>query len=108
MKVLARTVFVSLWLVLNVSFAETLEVGVCEAGKQREVQSVRYNVEARKDLDETFVAKRTCSDEAIVIKNCALIGVKNQKVQEFCFPEGRPAYYEYFDVVEYWEAVDTR
>lgn len=108
MKVLSRTAFMLLWFATNASFAETREVGVCEADGQRAAQSIGYNVEERKDVGDAFVAKLSCSNDVIVIKKCALIKVKNQKVQKFCYPEGSPAYYEYFDIVEYWGAAGAR
>lgn len=100
--------FLLLWFSANASFAETREVGICEADGPRAAQSIGYNVEERKDVGDTFIAKLSCSDDVIVIKKCALIEVKNQKVQKFCYPEGRPAYYEYFDTVEYWGAAGVR
>lgn len=86
----------------TVSGATDKEDGLCDTSAQRERRTQQYNVESRNDTASTFVAKRPCSDEMIRIKLCALIVVRDQKVQRFCYRSDRPDYYEYFDVVEYW------
>lgn len=81
--------------------AET-DLGICDSSAPREKRTLQYNVEARNDREAEFVAKRPCSDDVVVIRSCAVINVQKKKVQRYCYPENRPAHYEFFDIVEYW------
>jgi hypothetical protein len=76
---------------------------ICDTKAQREKHTLQYNVDSRHDTDSSFVAQRACSDATITIKRCAIIAVQKKKIQRFCFGTGKPDYYEYFDVLEYWD-----
>lgn len=86
------------------AYAEEAALGVCDSAVSREKRTAQFNVESRMDTNSAFVAKLPCTEETVTIQKCAVIGVKNQKVQRYCFRSDRPAYYEYFDVIEYWDA----
>lgn len=89
-------------------YAEDAALGVCDGSGSREKRAAQYNVESREDTNSAFVAKLPCTEETVTIRKCAVINVRNQKVQRFCFRDDRPAYYEYFDVIEYWDAPGER
>jgi hypothetical protein len=90
------------------AYAEEAALGICDGAGSREKRTAQYNVESRKDTNLAFVAKLPCADETVAIKKCAVISVGNKKIQRFCFRSDRPAYYEYFDVIEYWDAPGER
>jgi len=85
-------------------YANEAALGVCDSAVSREKRMAQYNVESREDTNSAFVARLPCTEETVTIQKCAVISVKNQKVQRYCFRSDRPAYYEYFDVIEYWDA----
>ena len=89
-------------------YAEEAAFGVCDGAGSREKRTAQYNVESRKDTNSAFVAKLPCAEAMVSIQKCAVISVRNQKVQRYCFRSDRPAYYEYFDVIEYWDAPGER
>ncbi len=89
-------------------YAEDAALGVCDSSGPRVERTAQYNVESRKDTNSAFVAKLPCTEETVVIKTCAVIGVGNKKIQRYCYRSDRPAYYEYFDVIKYWDAPGER
>jgi hypothetical protein len=91
------------WLCCLGASAQDKEQGSCDVSAQREKRTLEYNVEDRNDTDSTFVSKTPCTGEAIAIKRCAVIEVRHKKIQRFCRLPNKPTYFEYFDVVEYWD-----
>ena len=88
---------------LTSAHGQGIERGICDSSGQREKRTAEYNVEARQDTASAFVATLACSEETISIKQCAVIEVKKTKVQRYCYRKDRPVYYEYVDIVEYWD-----
>lgn len=87
-------------------FATTAEaqLGNCDSAVQREKRMITFNAESRVDTDTTVAIHKPCSIETITITKCAIIGVLDKKAQHYCFPSDRPAYFEYTNVIEYWES----
>ena len=83
--------------------AEEAILGICDAEALREKLTLQYNIESRKDTNTEFRAKEACTDHVVMIQRCAVINIQNKKTQRYCFRKNRPAYYEYFDVIEYWD-----
>jgi hypothetical protein len=83
---------------------EVAPVGACDSTGPTEKRAVEFNSESRHDSESEFAATLSCSTEIIRIRHCAIVTIRNQKVQHFCFPDNKPAYYEYSDVIEYQES----
>jgi hypothetical protein len=79
------------------------EFGVCDPTAPREQRTLQFNAESGSDTASPFVIQLPCTDEKAYIKRCAVITVRHERTQHFCFRADRPAYYEYLDTVEYWD-----
>lgn len=80
------------------------ELGVCDATTQRERKTAQYQVGSVNQQSPEFDAQKPCDGGSLRIKKCAVIAVRDQKVQRFCFPtDGKPQHDDYFDIVEYWD-----
>ena len=86
------------------SFAADFFAGICDARSARERHTIRYNVEQRNDSDSFLTVKQTCTKNNVQVKKCAVIVVRNTKVQRWCYPGDRQPYFEFSDVIEYWGA----
>lgn len=82
--------------------AEETALGVCDTTALREKLTLQYNTESRRDTSTEFQAKEACKDHVVTVRRCAVINIQNKKIQRYCFRKDQPAYYEYFDVIEYW------
>lgn len=80
------------------------ERGECDAERSRAVQRLTYIVESRKESGDSVAVTLPCTNEIVVVKKCAIAGTRNRNAQRYCYPEGKPAYFELYDVLEYWEA----
>jgi hypothetical protein len=79
--------------------------GVCDSAVQREKKAVQFKVGSEKKGTADFAAERPCGGPEIHIRKCAVIEIKHQRTQRYCYPEdGKPQYADYFDVIEYWDA----
>ena len=79
-------------------------LGVCESSVERERKTAPYKVGSQNKMVSDFEAEQPCSGGTIRIKKCAVIKIRDQKIQRYCFPkDDKPQYSEYFDVIEYWE-----
>ena len=101
------------WLIPRTLFALLLvgqtnlagaQQGSCDPALPRERLTLSVNAETFVEQQETVDARAICGDTVISIRRCAIIEIKRLKAQQFCFPEGRPAYFEFFDEIEYFEA----
>jgi hypothetical protein len=87
---------------LGSAAAQNNQLGVCGTSKAREERTAEFIIESRSDSNSTFVAKRPCTNETVRIQRCAVIKVRDDKLQHWCRGTGKPTYYEEVDTVEYW------
>lgn len=74
--------------------------GSCDPGAgQRKVLEV--NSEKTIESGDTITVTKACDNVAQTIKKCAVLAHKKIKAQKWCYPDGKPAYFEYFDILEF-------
>jgi len=80
------------------------ERGECDASQARESLRLVYIAESRKE-DETIVrVTLPCTNETVEVKKCSVEATRIRNSQRYCYPsDGKPQYFEYTDLLEYWE-----
>ena len=90
-------------LIGSAALAQSDTAGSCDSGAQREKRSLEFIVETRADTASSFVARRPCTNEQIVIPQCAVLAIHTRKSQHYCIGTGRPDYSDEVSFIDYWE-----
>jgi len=90
------------WLAITTA-AWAQERGQCEPAQDRASKSLDYIAESRKEGDSSITVSIPCTNEVVVIKKCAVSETRKRDSQRYCYPDGKPAYFELVDTLEFWE-----
>jgi hypothetical protein len=75
---------------------------VCESNAGKTSVKIEFKADTLLRSGEKIEVTPACSQEVMTIKKCAVVEVQKKGRQKYCFPEGRPAYFDIYDVIEYY------